>query len=120
MAVVALTACGSSNPPPPPAGAALTPAPSLSPTPTPRPPVTTFGDGTYLVGTDILPGTYHTAGPVTPQVGCYWERDKDATGAVGSVITNNFGKGPVVVTVLPTDGVFRTNGCQTWVITHGK
>ncbi|NEC29055.1 hypothetical protein G3I20_21335 [Streptomyces sp. SID8111] len=37
-------------------------------------PATTFsGEGEYLVGEDIEPGTYKTAGP-DGAFGCYWER----------------------------------------------
>lgn len=88
-----------------------TPAPTVPPSPTG--PLTTFGEGNYQVGTDILPGTYHTTGPDgTNPVGCYWERAKDTSG--DSIITNDIGNGPATVTISATDGAFKTSGCNTW------
>jgi hypothetical protein len=81
----------------------------------PSGPLTSFGDGTYAVGTDILAGTYHTTGPNnTNPMGCYWERDTDTSGNMSSIIANNVGKGPATVTISATDGAFKTAGCNTW------
>lgn len=78
-------------------------------------PLTSFSDGTYAVGTDILAGSYHTTGPSsTNPMGCYWERDTDTSGNMSSIIANNLGKGPVTVTISATDGAFKTAGCNTW------
>ena len=47
------------------------------------PRATTFGgDGMYLVGVDIEPGTYTSAGDG------YWERLKSAVGGVDGIIAN--------------------------------
>jgi hypothetical protein len=71
-------------------------------------PLTQFGDGTYAVNTDIAPGTYRTAGGD----GCYWARLADLGGA--KLISNDNASGPVVVTIQPTDGGFKSSHCGTW------
>jgi hypothetical protein len=92
---------------PPSAAAAAEPAPAG--------PATQFGSGTYVVNTDIVPGTYKTAGP--DGRGCYWARLKDTSGGSNAIIANGIGQGPVTVTIAKTDGAFETSGCQTWVKT---
>ncbi|MEH0515556.1 MULTISPECIES: hypothetical protein [unclassified Streptomyces] len=79
----------------------------------PAGPATTFsGEGEYLVGEDIKPGTYKTAGP-EGEFGCYWERAKDASGEFGSIIANNNLEGPGRVT-LHKGEYFKTNRCEEW------
>lgn len=80
------------------------------------PPATNFGDGTYVVGKDIAPGTYHSEGAALPGVDCYWERAHDTSGATQSVIANHAGREPVTVTISANDGAFRTIGCKTWAM----
>jgi hypothetical protein len=75
---------------------------------------TTFGEGKFLVGTDIAPGTYRTTGP-SGRLDCYWERLKRSSGATDSIIANNLGLGPATVTIDGTDGAFQTRWCSTWV-----
>lgn len=79
------------------------------------------GDGTFAVGTDIKPGTYRTAGP-TPSgaANCYWERDKDLSGTLDSIIANADTVGPAIVQILPTDVAFKTSGCQPWTLMAGQ
>jgi len=72
------------------------------------------GNGTYAVGGDVQPGTYRSAGPADSTGICYWARLKDTTGDMDSIIANDVGKGPQVVTVKKTDGAFSTRGCATW------
>src|SRR5947199_367515 len=43
------------------------------PAPPPAPKTTIDKDGTYAVGTDIVPGVYSSAGPVADGT-CYWKR----------------------------------------------
>ncbi|MFC9286960.1 hypothetical protein, partial [Streptomyces sp. NPDC057052] len=96
------------------------PAPTVTETVTARPkktepagPATTFsGEGEYLVGEDVKPGTYKTAGS-EGAFGCYWERAKDASGEFGSIIANNNLEGPGRVT-LNKGEYFKTNRCQEW------
>lgn len=96
------------------------PAPTVTETVTAQPkkaapagPATIFsGEGEYLVGEDIKPGTYRTAGP-DDEFGCYWERAKDASGEFGSIIANNNLEGPGRVT-LNKGEYFKTNRCKEW------
>jgi hypothetical protein len=68
------------------------------------------GDGTYQVGIDIVPGTYRSAGGAN----CYWERESDLSGTLGGIIANSAASGTQVVTILPSDAAFKTEGCGTW------
>lgn len=71
-------------------------------------PTAPFGDGSYIVGTDISPGTWRSDSPED----CYWERLKEFTGGMNATIANSIGKG--IVTIAKTDKGFRTNKCGTW------
>lgn len=74
---------------------------------------TTLGQGRFMVGTDIAPGTYRTTGP-SGHLDCYWERLKDTRGGTDSIIANNLGRGPATVTIDPSDGAFQTRWCNVW------
>jgi hypothetical protein len=93
----------SADPPAPPPG----PAPGP---PGPGPKTTIDHDGTYAVGTDIVPGTYTSAGPIGSGV-CYWKRLGDDA---KQPIDNAMSKKPQVVKIDPTDKTFKTDGCQAW------
>lgn len=98
---------------------------SASHTPAPRPDTTVaipagttaFDQGTYVVGRDIEPGSYRTAGPRPGDSiqFCYWKRLKNASGDASSLIAFDVAKGPSTVTISKTDGAFKTSGCQAWV-----
>lgn len=75
------------------------------------PPPATFGQGTFLVGSDIAPGTYRTR---TLPDGCYWERLSGLSGSLSDIIANDFTDGLSVVTIEPTDVAFRSSRCGTW------
>lgn len=76
-------------------------------------PATSFsGEGEFLVGEDIKPGTYKTAG-AEDEFGCYWERAKNASGEFDAIIANNNLNGPGRVT-LNKGEYFKTNRCQEW------
>lgn len=78
-------------------------------------PRTSFTDGTFVVGTDIAPGTYKTEGPYPRALpNCYWARLKGVSGELGDVITNGNTRGPTTVTIKPGDTAFKSNGCATW------
>jgi hypothetical protein len=96
----------------PPAAAATTPAP---PAPPAGPKNTIDGDGTYLVGSDVMPGQYKTKVPAG-SFGCYWARRKDTSGDVNGVITSGLEKAgnQVIVTVVASDKAFATKRCGTW------
>jgi hypothetical protein len=74
----------------------------------PAPKTTIDSDGTYVVGTDIVPGTYTSAGPVGDGA-CYWKRMNGS-----AIIDNALTKKPQVVQIAPTDTAFTTNDCQQW------
>jgi hypothetical protein len=70
-------------------------------------------DGTYRVGTDIVPGTYRSAGPRPKgESDCYWARldglDPD------HIIHNEISTDPQVVMIQPSDTAFVTHSCQPW------
>ncbi|OBK78738.1 hypothetical protein [Mycobacterium sp. 1274761.0] len=71
-------------------------------------PLTSFGDGTYQVGTQILPGVYQSAGPVEGGV-CYWKR----TNGQGT-LANAMSKQPQTVQIQAGDTTFKTSQCQDW------
>jgi hypothetical protein len=82
--------------------------------PGPSVPKTTMEtDGTYRVGTDIVSGTYRTAGP-SPQgeSDCYWARLNSLNPT--NIIKNNISTGPQVVTIQSSDTAFLTHSCQPW------
>lgn len=79
------------------------------PAPPPPPaPKTAFGDGTYAVGTEIVPGVYQSAGPVEGGV-CYWKRS-NGEGTVANAMT----KKPQTVQIEAGDTTFRSSECQEW------
>jgi hypothetical protein len=87
------------------------PAPGPPPGPAPAGPKTTIDhDGVFAVGTDIVPGTYTSAGPIGNGV-CYWKRMGDDA---KQPIDNAMSKKPQVVKIDPTDKTFKTDGCQAW------
>lgn len=104
------------------AAAALLPVTSVAtadpttPAPTPPPMLQTTMDhaGTYAIGTDIVAGTYASAGPVEGDK-CYWKR---VGGDDGNTTLDNALTGKAqVVQIEPTDTAFKTNGCQPWQLT---
>jgi len=82
-------------------------------TPPNAPKTTIETDGTYRVGTDIVPGTYRSAG-LSPQgeSDCYWARLNDLNPT--HIVNNNLGTGPQVVTIQPSDSAFLTHSCLPW------
>lgn len=88
------------------------PAPvTVTAAPVPDEPESSFdGDGTFVVGEDIQPGTYRNAG----SSGCYWARLSGLSGAFGDIIANDIGDGPQVVQISPSDAAFETTRCGTW------
>jgi len=76
-----------------------------------------ISDGTYVVGTDIKAGLYKTSGPADSGdlANCYWERDRDLSGGMGSIIANDNPNGPTTVQISSSDKAFKTSGCAPWV-----
>ena len=121
MAIALVTAflavaCASDAPEP---GATSMPTPTATSVPSPEPAATTespiirepgFGDGTWIVGTDVGPGIYAAAGGTL----CYWSRLSGFGGSLGEIIANEVGGGRTVVTIAPEDKGFETTGCGDW------
>lgn len=83
------------------------------PPPVPAGPASTIRrDGTYMVGADIVPGTWRSDGGS----GCYWERLADLRGTLDSIIANELGQGPQLVTILASDRAFKAKRCGTWTL----
>jgi hypothetical protein len=72
-------------------------------------PTAPFANGTYIVGTDIAPGTWR--GSLTSS-SCYWERLNGFGGLLFNIIANELTVSSTVVTISASDRGFRTNGCQ--------
>jgi len=71
---------------------------------------TKFGTGTYLVRTDILPGTYRSRGGSN----CYWARLRNFTGDLNGIVANDNPTGPAIVTIGARDKGFTSHDCGTW------
>lgn len=71
-----------------------------------------FGSGTHVVGTDIVPGLYRTEGVVT-----YFERLSGLSGEFGDIISNEASpEGPVLIEIKDTDVAFHCEGSATWTL----
>jgi hypothetical protein len=81
---------------------------TYTPPPPPGPKSTMVGDGTYVVGSDIVAGTYRSTGGS----GCYWARLSSLS--TNDIIDNNLSSGPQTVEIMPSDKAFLTKGCPSW------
>lgn len=70
---------------------------------------TEFGDGTYIVGKDIKPGTYKSDGNVV-----YWARLKNFAGGLDAIAANGTPNGPEIVNIKASDKGFESSGGGTW------
>lgn len=106
------------DPPQPPAqdhGIAAPASPgAAAPGPPPPGPPAMDHDGTFTVGSQILPGIYTSGGPL-PGGSCYWRR----IGAGNATLENALTKKPQTVQIQPGDVAFKTSGCQPWQLTPG-
>lgn len=100
---------------------ATTTKPSPAPTATQSHPATprkaagTVLDGTYRVGKDLKAGTYTTPGPKSADISdsCYWERAKNDSGSLDSIISNDVVSGRGRVTVHNGE-IFKLTGQCAW------
>lgn len=83
---------------------------SQDPTPITRSQTEPFGDGTYIVGVDIAPGTWRAQ----PTSSCYWARLAGFSGDLADVLANDNTSGSTIVTIAPTDKGFASTRCGTW------
>lgn len=87
------------------------PTTSTTTTTTTTAPPATFGSGTWIVGTDISPGTYRNSTSVD---GCYWARPSGFGGTLDDIITNDFRFSRTIVEISASDAGFESNRCGTW------
>jgi hypothetical protein len=70
-----------------------------------------FGEGTFIVGTDIRPGTYRSS----QGDGCYWARLKGFSGTLSEIIANDYrSSGRATVTIRAKDKGFTSSRCGDW------
>lgn len=93
-------------------GASSRSAPAASPAP--AVPAGQIGDGVWLVGSDVAPGTYRSTGPAEAGGYCMWSRHDTASGGpMDGIIASDgsYDASQMLVTVEVSDVVFRTSGC---------
>lgn len=73
--------------------------------------ITTFGDGEYIVGKDIEPGTYKSEGAASMG---YWARVKGFSGELPDIIANGNPTGSIIVEIGESDYGFKTWGNGMW------
>jgi hypothetical protein len=71
--------------------------------------------GTYLVGSDIRPGTYKGQAGTDFSESCYWERLRSVSGEFDAIIANDNAIGQFYIQVLPTDFALNTDCELEWV-----
>jgi hypothetical protein len=75
-------------------------------------------DGTFIVGTDIAPGTWTSTGDPGAEFRCEAARLTGFSGAELETITRIFADtGGLTVTIEPDDRGFQTSDCGTWTKT---
>ena len=72
---------------------------------------TEFREGTYIVGVDVVPGSY----VASEAENCYWARLAGFGGLDGERLEEELTSGDQpIVTITATDAGFTSNGCGTW------
>lgn len=85
------------------------------PAPPPPPPPKSFGNGTWVVGSQVPAGLYRAPGGSS----CYWERLSGFGGSLAEIIANGFGDQKIVVEISASDVGFSSEDCGTWTNTFG-
>lgn len=81
----------------------------------PKAAATIPGEGTFVVGSDIKPGTYKTTGPSDSDLpNCYWARLDSTSGDFDDIIANGNPGGQTTITISSSDKAFETSGCAEW------
>ncbi|HEX5945926.1 MAG TPA: hypothetical protein VFY82_06590 [Acidimicrobiales bacterium] len=75
----------------------------------PPAPVSEFGSGDWVVGEQIVPGTYRAEGEF-----CYWERASGFAHDFDEILANGVPEGQAVVEILASDTRFTATGCGPW------
>ena len=65
-------------------------------------------DGTYVVGVDMFPGKYRSAGGTM----CHWARLRSLD--TSDMIDSKKTSGPQVIEIRGSDTAFLTQNCGTW------
>jgi len=86
-------------------------APAAPAAPPPGP-VASVGDGVYVVGQDMQPGTYRVSAAVTD--GCYWAITKSGSNGA-DIVQNDLPKGGFPQVTVKAGQDFDSERCGTWV-----
>jgi hypothetical protein len=90
---------------------AVVQAPPVVQAPAETGPLTTFGNGTYVVGEDVKAGKYRSPAPQEGAISmCYFDVRNDAGDIVDQGVAN---EGPSRVT-LRNGTTFKSSGCEDW------
>lgn len=83
------------------------------------------GDGVFLVGDDVAPGTYRTEGPSNPLIlvfgrvselsTCSWLMHGTTAASSEDIVNSNTSMGPMYVTIPATVAAFETRNCKLWM-----
>jgi hypothetical protein len=73
-------------------------------------------DGTWLVPSEVAPGTWRATVPASERAGCYYVRLKEPSDELDAIIDNDrvSAGGTATVIIKATDGAFKTSRCGTW------
>lgn len=71
----------------------------------------TFGDGDWIVGQQIVPGTY--VGSASAGTTCFASRVSDFSGAFDSLIAITSSENQMIITIEPSDAGVSLSGCQS-------
>jgi len=71
---------------------------------------TEFGEGDFIVGTDMVAGTYRSGA----SDGCYWARLKGFRHTLNDIAANGNTDAGAIVTIKSTDKGFESERCGSW------
>ncbi len=94
-----------------PAPAPVTVTAPAAPAAPPPGPGASVGDGVYVVGQDMQPGTYRVSGAVTD--GCYWAITKSGSNGA-DIVQNDLPKGGFPQVTVKAGQDFKSERCGTW------
>ncbi len=95
-----------------PAPAPVTVTAPAAPAAPPPGPGASVGDGVYVVGQDMQPGTYRVSAAVTD--GCYWAITKSGSNGA-DIVQNDLPKGGFPQVTVKAGQDFNSERCGTWV-----
>lgn len=72
-------------------------------------------EGTWTVGRDVEPGTYHTKDLVSGSAMCYWEISKTGETGIDAIVDNDIVTGGRPTVTISAGQDFTTRDCGTWV-----